>query len=49
MGYAKEDVVTFLNKELTDMTADRAEALYDEMWEDLNNVDSSIPAPAEQT
>ena len=45
MGYAKEDVVTFLNKELRICCRSRDnEALYDEMWEDLNNADSLFPA-----
>jgi hypothetical protein len=46
-GYSKEDVTAFLTKELPEMTADRAEALYDDMWEDLNNVDEAVPTPAE--
>ena len=46
-GYSKEDVTAFLTKELPKMTADRAEALYDDMWEDLNTVDETVPTPAE--
>jgi hypothetical protein len=46
-GYSKEDVTAFLTKELPEMTADRAEALYDDMWEDLNSVDEAVPTPAE--
>lgn len=46
-GYSKEEVTAFLTKELPEMTADRAEALYDDMWEDLNSVDEAVPTPAE--
>ena len=46
-GYRKEDVVSFLKKELPKQYADNAEQIYDDMWADLENQDAQTASPAE--
>ena len=46
-GYRKEDVVSFLKKELPKQYADSAEQIYNDMWADLENQDAQTASPAE--
>ncbi len=46
-GYRKEDVVSFLKKELPKQYADNAEQIYNDMWADLENQDAQTASPAE--